>query len=243
MQRSFLLLSLFWLATALPAQISFTNQSSLLTPAKHYSGVAISVCDMNGDGVDDIVRMDKGVKLNIQYQTLPGQPFIASATLAVPGGLSWGMCTADFNNDGLGDVLTGGRENGIKFIKSNPNGTFSTQNITNPITFVQGVNFADINKDGWLDAFVCHDDGISKIFRNNGSGSFSIQSGWINLATVPASDNSGNYGSVWSDINNDGHLDLYIAKCRQNVNNPTDPRRINQLFINNGDNTFKQDIT
>jgi hypothetical protein len=198
---------------------------------------------MNGDGVDDIVRMNKGEKLNIQYQTLPGQPFIASATLAVPGGLSWGMCTADFNNDGLGDELTGGRENGIKFIKSNPNGTFSTQNITNPITFVQGVNFADINKDGWLDAFVCHDDGISKIFRNNGSGSFSIQSGWINLATVPASDNSGNYGSVWSDINNDGHLDLYIAKCRQNVTDPTNPVRINQLFINNGDNTFKQDIT
>jgi ASPIC and UnbV. len=64
----------------------------------------------------------------------------------------------------------------------------------------------------------------------------------IPLATVPASDNSGNYGTVWSDVDNDGDLDLYIAKCRQNVNDPADPRRINQLFLNNGNNKYTQDV-
>jgi hypothetical protein len=105
------------------------------------------------------------------------------------------------------------------------------------------VNFADINNDGWLDAFVCHDDGMARIFGNNGDGTFTYQANWIDLATVPASDNSGNYGSVWSDVNNDGYLDLYIAHCRQGVNNASDPRRINQLFLNNGDFTFTQDLT
>lgn len=242
MQRSILLFSLFF-QTVLSAQISFSNQVHLLEPANHYSGVSMAICDMNGDGLDDVVRLNQGTVLNIQYQTLSGQPFIPSVNKALPGADTWGMCTADFNNDGLGDVLSGGRYNGIKFTRSNADGTFSTQNLTSPTTFVQTVNFADINNDGWLDALVCHDDGISRIFRNDGSGNFSQQTTWMNLATVPASDNSGNYGSVWSDINNDGFLDFYIAKCRQNVNNPTDPRRINQLFINNGDFTFTQDVT
>ncbi|MCC7464896.1 MAG: CRTAC1 family protein, partial [Saprospiraceae bacterium] len=242
MHRSILLFCLF-IQIAASAQISFTNQVQLLSPANHYSGVSMAICDMNGDGLDDIVRLNQGTDLNIQYQTFAGQPFLPSATQPLPGDDTWGMCTADFNNDGLGDVLSGGAYNGIKFTRSNADGTFTTQNLTSPATFAQTVNLADINNDGWLDALVCHDDGISRIFGNNGAGTFSQQTTWMNLATVPASDNSGNYGSVWSDINNDGFLDFYIAKCRQNVNNPTDPRRINQLFLNNGDFTFTQDVT
>src|SRR5690606_25688720 len=36
----------------------------------------------------------------------------------------------------------------------------------------------------------------------------------------------------------DGDLDLYIAKCRQGVNNPNDPRRWNRLFVNDGNGNF-----
>lgn len=45
---------------------------------------------------------------------------------------------------------------------------------------------------------------------------------------------------MWTDFDNDGDLDLYIAKCRQSVNNPSDPRRINVLFVNNGNGTFTE---
>jgi len=107
-------------------------------------------------------------------------------------------------------------------------------------TFVQGSNFADINNDGWLDAFTCHDDGESRIWANNGSGGFANADYWIDMATTPTSDNSGNYGSVWTDFDNDRDLDLYIAKCRQGVNNPADPRRINALFVNDGQNNFSE---
>ena len=231
----------------LQAQISFTNKTSLLTPVNHFSGVAIAVTDINGDGLDDIARLSQGTALNVQFQTEPGQAFTSTGMIPLPGtDDTWGMCAADVNNDGLGDILAGGRENGIKIARANPvtgGNTFTIQNITSPATFVQGVNFADINNDGWLDAFVCHDYGISRIFGNDGDGTFTYQPNWIDLATVPASDNSGNYGSVWSDVDNDGDLDLYIAKCRQGVTDPTDPRRINQLFLNNDDFTFTQDIT
>jgi hypothetical protein len=244
MKRTSLLALLFLAVSAcLSAQISFTNQTSLLTPVNHFSGITMAVTDMNEDGRDDIIRFDKTTLLNIQYQTTPDQAFLASGITPLPGDSTWGMCTADVNNDGLGDVLAGGYYDGIKFARLKPNGTFNIQNITSPTTFVQGVNFADINNDGWLDAFVCHDDGVSRIFGNNGDGTFTYRPNWINLNTFPASDNSGNYGSVWSDVNNDGLVDLYIAHCRQNVNSDTDPRRINQLFLNNGDGTYTQDIT
>lgn len=244
MQFRLLVAIFLFSAFRLSAQISFSNQTRLLSPFEHFSGVDMAVVDMNGDGLDDIVRLDQSYRLNIQYQTAPGRPFIATPYLNLPQvNNTWGICAADFNNDGINDLVTGGIYNGIKFLSFKKNGTFTIQNVTQPDAFVQSVNFADIDTDGWLDAFVCHDDAAARIFRNNGAGTFSYQPSMIDLKTVPASDNSGNYGSVWSDIDNDGDLDLYIAKCRQVVTDPTDPRRINQLFLNNGDNTFTQDVT
>jgi hypothetical protein len=51
---------------------------------------------------------------------------------------------------------------------------------------------------------------------------------------------SGNYGSVWTDFDNDGDTDLYIAKCRLGVNDVNDERRINKLFVNDGNNNFTE---
>ena len=56
----------------------------------------------------------------------------------------------------------------------------------------------------------------------------------------PNTDHSGNYGTVFSDFDNDGDVDLVIAKCRQFVNDPFDPRRVNQIWMNNGDGTWAE---
>lgn len=72
-------------SASLSAQISFTNKTNLLTPDKHYSGVAIAILDMNGDGLDDIARLSQGTDLNIQYQTTPDQLFSVSDMTPLPG--------------------------------------------------------------------------------------------------------------------------------------------------------------
>lgn len=246
MKKQLLLLSAaFFLFTgAIQAQIQFVKKTGLLTPANHFSGVAIAVLDMNGDGLDDIARMNQGFQLAVEYQTAPDQPFAHMTVGPLPDGSQWGMCAADVDNNGFPDVLTGGAYDDIKLAMANDEGTAYVIDILDePGTFTQCVNFADINNDGWLDAFVCHDDGAARIFGNDGAGNLVLQPGWINLSTVPPSDNSGNYGSVWSDVDNDGDLDLYIAKCRSGVSDPTDGRRINQLFLNNGNGTYKQDTS
>jgi hypothetical protein len=51
---------------------------------------------------------------------------------------------------------------------------------------------------------------------------------------------SGNYGSVWLDFDNDNDLDLYIAHCRQPASSSTDVRRRDRLFVNNGDGTYTE---
>lgn len=225
------------------AQIQFERQTNLLLPTPNFSGVAIAVLDMNGDGKDDIVRMNRGYQMSVEYQTAPGTPFQHVIIGDVSNQSQWGICAGDLTNNGRPDILTGGDYDGIKVLIFN--GTaFNIIQQPGPQTFVQCVNMADINHDGWLDAFVCHDDGAPRVFLNtgDGQGTLTYSSNAISFVTEPPSDNSGNYGSVWSDVNNDGDLDLYIAKCRQGVTDPNDGRRINQLFLNNGDGTYTQDL-
>lgn len=51
---------------------------------------------------------------------------------------------------------------------------------------------------------------------------------------------SGNYGTVWTDFDNDGDVDLYIAKCRQAASSSSDYRRKDVLFRNDGNGNYTE---
>lgn len=221
------------------AQITFTDASNLLENPNLFGGVALAVVDMNDDKLDDIIRLNNGIGLEIEYQQTDGT---FSRSVIGNVGTPWGISIADVDENGYNDIIVGGSYDGIRLVRANDDGTaFSIETLGGPNIFVQNTNFADINNDGAIDYFACHDDGISSPYRNTGTGTFTYDLDMINAVTDGDSDNSGNYGSIWTDYDNDGDLDLFISKCRlQAAGNPDDPRRLNILYQNDGSNNFTE---
>jgi PKD repeat protein len=218
------------------AQISFIDTSNILVYPNVSSGAPIGIADMNGDGLDDIITLDNTSHLYIQYQGAPGQ--FTGFDGGLMAGSQWSMCIADVDRNGYNDIFTGGAYNGLKLLKANDTGTDYSLSILPGSIFLQGSNFVDIDNDNHVDIFACHDDGLSRPYRNDGEGNFTLDYGLISAESTFPSDNSGNYGSIWTDYDNDNDLDLYISKCRLGVEQPTDGRRTNLLFQNDGMGNF-----
>jgi hypothetical protein len=250
-------LQIFTLATAclglsvgesVMAQLSFTNSNNRLS-VNSRSGCAVTVVDVNHDGLDDIVRLDQSNELHVDLQNRDGS-FTNHFIVDIGGGNAWAMTVADVDKNGWKDVVADG-SNGIRLIKLFENAgviTHTNTLLANSGFFLQNATFCDINNDGWIDLFGCDDNDESKMYLNDGAGnllpstlvSFAVNPG-VTIGNDPA--DSGNYGSTWIDFDNDGDLDLYIAHCRQGVNNPSDLRRINRLFVNDGNNNFTEQAT
>lgn len=237
MRKIYLSVWLAAISSALAAQ-TFTMSNSLL-PSSFFSGGCVGVTDMNSDGFDDIVVLDESLDLYVLYQQSDGS-FNDYFFGTVSDEQQWGMCVADVDNDGHRDVLTGGYYDGVHLTNIDGPDNFAGADLDDDYTvFSQACNFADINSDGWLDAFMCHDDGESHLWRNNALGTLLPDQTLIDMTIYPGSDNSGNYGSVWTDFDRDGDIDCFIAKCRQFVNDPYDPRRTNVLLVNDGNNNYE----
>ena len=222
------------------AQITFTNQTSWLDSDSIASSHPVGIADMNGDGLDDIVILKGGNEIIIEYQKSTNNGFNEYLNTAPEiGNNAWGMCLGDVDNNGFSDLLYGGAYDDLHLYAFTAQTSYNQSDLGESL-FLQGVNFADIDNDGNLDVFACHDDGPSLILLGDGNGNFSLSSTEIDTDLPNGSDNSGNYGSCFVDIDNDGDIDLYVAKCRQGVTDTTDYRRINILFENNGNGTYTE---
>ncbi len=225
-------------------QISFTNHVSDLTDPTSYSGNAVAVQDVNSDGLDDIIILDDARNLKIEYQKMDGV-WTSYTGQAIHNGGSWSMVVGDIHNSGYSSVFSGTSGGNPDYAKANGNGSaFTYGELTGYGLFLQGSNLADIDGDGDLDYFGCADTDESANWENDGSGNFAdgTNNGLIDLRAT-GWDGSGNYGSTFTDYDLDGDLDLYITHCRQGVSSSADERRINQMFVNDGNNNYTEDFT
>ncbi|MDF1695040.1 MAG: FG-GAP-like repeat-containing protein [Saprospiraceae bacterium] len=222
----------------LNAQVGFYNGTSqVLGDQEVNSTICIGFEDLNGDLLEDLFVLDKGQLLKTFVQREPNTPFVHQDHLLVSANGDWAILSGDLDNDGTPEIISSGNESGsdiLKLVDGKYVKQYGTENI-----FSQNTNLVDFNGDGFLDFFVCNDDGENLTYINDGTGIL-IQTKLIDFQTTPEDDMSGNYSSIFTDVDGDDDLDLYIGKCRANVFDPTDPRRINTLYINNGDGNYSE---
>ena len=192
-----------------------------------------SAADLNGDYLDDIVTVQSN-QMTVLKQ-LPAGGFSTSVyalpTLATAPG--WSIAAGDFDKNGFNDLVFGGGSR-LTIIKANTGGTGFTEVKYPQSIFTQRTNFIDINNDGHLDLFACHDVAQSHAYRNDRNGNLIFDISFFPTLAV-----GGNYASIWTDYDNDGDQDMYLAKCRGGA--PVgDPQRINLLYRNNGNGTFTE---
>jgi enediyne biosynthesis protein E4 len=119
----------------------------------------------------------------------------------------------DFNNKVVDDSL----ENGFLF-RNFYNGS--------------GVAIGDINNDGHADVFLTSNTGSNKLYLNKGGFRFEDISDKAGIIK----DDKWNTGVVFSDVDGDGWLDIYVCSSGHMG---TGTRR-NKLYINNRNSTFTE---
>jgi len=239
MMKTFIISTLsIFLCFSVHGQVEFFDGTAqVLGEEELYSTICIGFEDLNNDLRDDLFLLDEGKILKTFIQGSPLQTFNYTEHLQVSPFGDWSFISGDLDNDDIPEIICNGNDDGSQFLKfdgTNYNTSFTTESV-----FSQNSNLVDLNLDGYLDFFVCNDDGESLFFINDGTGGM-IETKLINFQTSESDDMSGNYSSIFTDIDNDNDLDLYIGKCRAGVTDPTDPRRVNTLYINNGDGTYTE---
>lgn len=147
--------------------------------------------------------------------------------------LGSGVSFCDFNGDGWDD-LTFATQEGIqvRFFQNNGSGFTEVFLIDDtPLYTNKQVIWVDIDNDGDKDFFTANAE-FPNVLYENVDGTLVDITAESGLPTVSKMTHSGN----WGDYDNDGFLDLFLAS--------RDPDQLisNQLFRNNGDNTFT-DVT
>ena len=171
------------------------------------------------------------------FQLLPS-PFGTTSIPQSTGPYGSGQCVADFNGDGLLDIVIAPPAGGNFILLLNNGGmTFTDASAASALGShgqAVGLQNADVDNDGDQDLYVGGGTEPSKLFINDGNAQFSDQA--VLRGLVHAEDN---YCASFGDYDRDGWVDLAIANRLtadgQNVST-------NRLYRNTGGGYF-MDVT
>lgn len=186
-------------------------------------GTGVSVCDFDGDGLDDISFGTKSTPPFLFRNTGSGfqqLPFTHPSPDKAIKSIIW----VDVDNDGDRDLFLSYEFDSVRLYENIGNmelvdvtpqsGLLMETNIRNA-----GASFADYDNDGDLDLYLCkyYNSGAfagptyeNILYRNNGGMSFQNVTFQANASVgVNAS-----FNPVWWDYDSDGWVDLYIVNDR-----------------------------
>jgi hypothetical protein len=184
------------------------------------------VYDLDGDGYAEIVL----AAVNRLYRRTPTGAFKAEDLCRYPPGVVYSALIADFDGDGVADLLCQKYE-GLLLYKGSPGGHFEQPGrlvwaATRDVRYPVGLTCGDIDHDGDLDVFLTQyklpfdggqmptpyydaNDGFpAYLLLNDGHGSYTNATV---AAGLDAKSTRRSYGASFVDLDGDGHLDLLVV--------------------------------
>lgn len=183
--------------------------------------------DIDNDGDLDLFLGNR-MEPNKLYLNLGNGTF---ADISVAAGINQLRITkaamfGDIDQDGFIDLYVANLSAQNELYRNNGDLTFTDITFQSGATDTQiamGALFFDYDNDGDLDIYLTHDANQANIlYQNDGTGHFT------NVAAAANANYAGQgMGVDFGDVNNDGHLDIYITNLYDNT-----------LLVNNGNGTF-----
>ena len=141
----------------------------------------------------------------------------------------------DMDSDGDLDLFVSneGLTDNDENIYRNDSGTFTRINtgaLVNNGGLTMSSSWGDYDNDGDLDVFLANDQSSNALFRNEGNFTFLKITGDTITNT-----NDHSFSSAWSDVDNDGDLDLFVTNTYNSA-----LKQLNFFYLNNGDGSFER---
>ena len=186
------------------------------------SGNKIIIAEVTGDEYNDLILRTRNSTQYLfesngdgTFNNITSNAGIASASV---------YNIADFNNDGLLDLLSVANSS-FSILYNNGDATFQTAQTISPYVSFYGVAVLDYDRDGYMDIYhITYGSSPNILLHNNGDGTFSNTTYEAGLGYSGEA-----HGIDVDDFNNDGWVDVYLGSysnlgCK--------------LFQNNGNGTF-----